>query len=430
VASFKDVVKLGSGGFGEVWKCERDEDSEVFAKKILLDTTPEAMKRVQREVRILSKLKHPRIVTVVATHLADAPFWYAMPLYRYSLRDLVPQIVGDRKRIAKIYPAILEALQYAHDQGIIHRDLKPENVLLNNDDDLVISDFGLGLDFDAKTTRVTYTGQPLGTFGYMAPEQFRDAKHTDVRTDVFSLGRILHELFTGVHPAAGQDLSALPVGVAKIVDRSTKIDPERRFQSVANMSSAFELLEATHKKTSAPEELQELLGSLIAQSYPTPEQVEQMTALIAQCQDDANLLHEFAVKLPAQAFADLYTANAEVERLLVQQFAGVACSQGWPFDYTDDIGATCARLYNVSEDPEIRATLAATALQVGVSHNRFYVMDVAANLVQSANRNDQALSLAHALEPIASYLASISDKLNRNRLHPIIRELLQSNEGG
>jgi len=205
-----------------VWECVREDDGEHLAKKVLLDESEEAIKRFQREVRILSKLDHPRIVKVVAKHLQEPPFWYAMPVYQHSLRSTLNEVVGKQERIAKIYSMVLEGMQYAHGEGIIHRDLKPENILFNNDRDLVISDFGLGRALDAETSRKTYTGEWLGTFAYMAPEQLQDAKRADVRSDIFSLGRILYELYTGSIPGAVQDLTTLPIGYSgpRILDQA------------------------------------------------------------------------------------------------------------------------------------------------------------------------------------------------------------------
>ena len=138
------------------------------------------------------------------------------------------------------------------------------------------------------------------------------------------------------------------------------------------------------------------------------------------------LLHEFAVKLPEAAFRALYEANPEIARLLIQQFTRVANSQGWPFEYTDQIGSACARLFSATSDPDIRAMLTATALEVGVSHNRYYVMDVAGNLVQQTKDDNGALALAHALEPMKGQLNAVTGRVNIARLNPIVRELFAS----
>src|SRR6266567_8019791 len=187
--SFDDIDKVGSGGFGLVLRCVREDDGEVFAKKVLLLVDEDSIKRFRREVRILSKLSHPRIIRIVAAHVEVSPYWFVMPLCEHSLRELMPTLAGDRKRIAPLFVGILEGMQYAHEQGVIHRDLKPENVLLNDDASIVISDFGLGRALDALTSRATGSGAWIGTPGYMAPEQIKNAANADARSDVFSLGR-------------------------------------------------------------------------------------------------------------------------------------------------------------------------------------------------------------------------------------------------
>lgn len=169
------MKKLGSGGFAEVWRVSRRTDNDLFAKKILIDESTEAIKRFHREVRIFSKLDHPRIVKVLDIHLDNKPYWYVMPLYKYSLFDRLSEVIGDKSAIFTIYTAIIEGMEYAHNQGVIHRDLKPENILMNDFTDIAVSDFGLGRALDAKTSRKTQTGDAFGTFFYMAPEQMIDA---------------------------------------------------------------------------------------------------------------------------------------------------------------------------------------------------------------------------------------------------------------
>ena len=97
MAKYVNDSKLGSGGFGEVYHCIRDTDGEAFAKKILIDESDDSVRRFQREVQILSKLEHPRIVSVTAKHLSKSPFWYTMPLYEHSLRVFVMPVPSPRR---------------------------------------------------------------------------------------------------------------------------------------------------------------------------------------------------------------------------------------------------------------------------------------------------------------------------------------------
>lgn len=164
--------------------CERDNDGARLAMKKLLPTVDQdTVRRFQRKVRLLSSLDHPHIVQVVATQLNEEPYSYVMPLYASSLRPVIPSLAASRRRAALIFRVVVDAITYAHARGVIHRDLKPDNILVNDDPDLVVADFGLGREFDSEATRQTVSGFGLGTALYMTPEQWSSAKHADKRED-------------------------------------------------------------------------------------------------------------------------------------------------------------------------------------------------------------------------------------------------------
>ena len=419
--------ELGRGGFGIVCECKREKDGQAFAKKVLNDDTPEVVRRFQREVRMLSALDHPRIVKIVAKRLSDPPFWYVMPLYAHSLRDLIEKIKDHRTRVNRMFAAVLEGIEYAHEQGIIHRDLKPENILLNSDEDIVISDFGLGLELDRETSRLTSTGRKyFGTLDYMAPEQMQDAKNADERSDIYSLGQILFEMCTGKVPAALHGLDGLPPGIALIVDKCTQVRPEQRFETVTHLRDAFKLIASGQAMGDAADRLKSLVGEIVAEQQATSKQIKELRLLIPQCQEEASALHDIAIQLPEQAITELFTHDSAVGLLLFRRFAEVACGQGWPFAYTDKIGSACLRFARASASKDVKALAIATALEVGVSHNRWAVMDTAARLIGSIDGNEEALAVRRALQNAAGRLVDIEERLEGKKLHPIIRELLEA----
>jgi len=425
MATYKDDSILGDGGFGEVWKVIRD-DGEAFAKKVLNDKSAEAVKRFQREVRILSSLDHPRIIPIVDTHLVSEPYSYFMPIYGASLRDELPNLIGDDPRIAKIFSSILDGIHYAHQQGVIHRDLKPENVLLNNDDDLVISDFGLGRAIDAKTTRATFTGQGMGTLGYLSPEQIDSAKDADHRSDIYTLGRMLYEMYSGHSILAPQDLSRLPVGVAIIVDKCTKREPDQRFQSVDDLRTAFETLAARRGRITANERARELAAKALTSDNLSDQELAELGELIIRYQEDVDLLHEIGMQLPVTILEALLAASATATEVLVRVFTGHVMSQSWGYEYTDKIADACSRLYRAIPSLGLRALLVRTLVEVGVSHNRFHVMDVAAAVIAAIEDDEQAREVAHELIKNREQLDPIGGRLDVGRLSPALRELFQA----
>ena len=394
---YKDIRELGSGGFGCVHLCERDRDKKQFAKKRLTSSDPEDIKRFQREVRILSKLDHPRIIKVVDKKLSAAPYWYVMPLLDRSLRDCFPDIVGDEPRIATVFVGLLEAIHYAHEEGVIHRDLKPENILVDSNDEVVVTDFGLGRAVNSATTRVTSTGDAFGTFGYIAPEQVRDMKSADDRCDIFSLGQILYELYTGDPPGFRHDLNELPPRIALIVERCTKKNPDDRFREVVEIRNAYESLLGAKASSDSRGRLEEIVASAAATGSINVGEAVELGLIIEQLHEDADLVHEVCIKLPEDAIEVVWNENDGAIRLMVKIFSRQIAEQSWGWSYVDTITDACNRFYRAVPDPSVRAEILVGLFGVGVSHNRGYAMSAIANILEGIDDSTEGLAVANAM---------------------------------
>jgi eukaryotic-like serine/threonine-protein kinase len=258
---------LGSGGMGEVYLAHDSKLGRQVALKWLLPEVAadvERRNRFEREARAVAALNHPNIVTLYSIESAGDVHYVTMEFVSgQTLSKLIPATGLPLGRFFDIALPLTDAVSVAHEHGVTHRDLKPDNVMVTDRGQVKVLDFGLAKlrprPFDsAKTTTAlsearTMRGQVLGTLAYMSPEQ-AEGREVDHRTDIFSLGILMHEMLTGQRPFTGESaaslLSALlrdtprlvsevrrevPARLARIIQRCLEKDPARRYQSVADL---------------------------------------------------------------------------------------------------------------------------------------------------------------------------------------------------
>jgi hypothetical protein len=192
------------------------------------------------------------------------------------------------------------------------------------------------------------------------------------------------------------------------------------------LRDAFTLISSGQALGDAVGSLKALAGAIVAAQHANELQVAELRRLIGQCQADASLLHDIAIQLPEQAIAALFVFDSAMGLLLFQRFCEVSRGQGWPFEYTDKIGGACLRFSQASNRDEVKALAIATALEVGVSHSRWGVMETAARLIGRIDDNDGAAAVRRAIADMTDRLVDIEGRLEGKKLHPIIRELLES----
>jgi predicted Ser/Thr protein kinase len=261
IAGRYEVEKLvGSGGMSNVFRAHDRMLERTVALKILHEQyTRDAdyVERFRREARSVAQLTHPNIVTVIDRGEQDGRQFIVFEYVEGdNLKDLVnrgPLPVRDAILLAL---QVARALAFAHYRGLVHRDVKPQNVLLNDDGQAKVTDFGIARSLDVDG--VTQTGTVLGTSDYIAPEQARGQK-VNPKTDIYSLGVVLYELLTGQVPFAGDNFVAVamrhvnepapsvlerrsdvPVRLDLVIQRAMAKDPADRFESMDELVAELE----------------------------------------------------------------------------------------------------------------------------------------------------------------------------------------------
>jgi serine/threonine protein kinase/tetratricopeptide (TPR) repeat protein len=211
---YEIVAPLGAGGMGEVYRARDTRLEREVAVKVLPEPftkDPDRLARFEREAKAVAALSHPNILAVHDYGTDGAVTYLVMELLEgETLRSRMARGPLPWREAVEVGEAVAQGVAAAHAKGIVHRDLKPENLFLTADGQVKILDFGLAriaaLPNTQSETRPyvpaeTQPGTVLGTVGYMSPEQVR-GQPVDVRSDIFSLGCVLYEMVTGIHPFA------------------------------------------------------------------------------------------------------------------------------------------------------------------------------------------------------------------------------------
>src|SRR5512142_3199626 len=204
LGDYELLEEIARGGMGVVYKARQVSLDRLVAVKMLLFgplASPEDVQRFRTEATAAGSLHHPNIVSIHEVGIHQGQHYLAMDFVNGPpLSRLVTDQPLPARRAANYVKSVAEAIQYAHEHGVLHRDLKPSNVLIDENDQPRVTDFGLAKLLE-KDSELTLSGQVLGSPSYMAPEQA--AAHRGLvgkRSDVYSLGAILYHLLTGRAP--------------------------------------------------------------------------------------------------------------------------------------------------------------------------------------------------------------------------------------
>jgi WD40 repeat protein/DNA-binding SARP family transcriptional activator len=273
---YRLLEPIGEGAFGVVYRATQPQIGREVAIKAIhpqLANHPDFVRRFEREAQIVARLEHPHIVPLYDYWRGpDGAFLVMRYLRGGSVEDLIAEGPLPVDRTATLLDQIAAALAAAHRQGVVHRDVKPGNVLLDEEGNAYLTDFGVALD--AGSPERTSGTMMRGTPAYLSPEQVRLEAATP-RSDVYALGVVLYEMLTGKHPYPEGSLSALldrhlrepvpslrdsrpelPREVDQVIARATAKDASDRFADILEVAAAFRAVSAAG--TGAPEPVGEI----------------------------------------------------------------------------------------------------------------------------------------------------------------------------
>jgi len=264
VGNYEILEEIGRGGMGVIYRARQRHSRRIVALKRMVSyqaDSRETLERFRREAEAAASLDHPNILPIYEVGQGEdgLPFFSMKYAAGGSLQKAGPALRNEPRQSVQLVAKVARAVQYAHEHGVLHRDLKPGNILLDGHGEPFVSDFGLAKWLDTSTD-LTRTLTIFGTPGYIAPEQAKGpaAKLTPA-ADVYSLGAVLFDLFTGRPPFLGehalaviQQASEKPApklrSIAPTLDRDLETicarclerDPQARYRSGSDLAVDLE----------------------------------------------------------------------------------------------------------------------------------------------------------------------------------------------
>ncbi len=264
IGEFEILEQIGHGGMSVVYRANEPSIHREVALKVLAadgsDLDPSFRQRFQQEAAVIAKLEHLHILPMYSYGIDGDHVYIAMRLSRGgTLDDLMQREKIPLERVVELFTQIAQGLAHAHSKGVVHRDLKPSNILLDENGNTFLADFGLAKIL-GKEVEITHSGNVVGTPAYMSPEQLK-GDPIDHRADIYGLGIILYQMLTGQRPFEGDSANVVSViykhleqkpvtpsqldpnispQIDAIVLKALEKDPKRRFSSVGEMAEALQ----------------------------------------------------------------------------------------------------------------------------------------------------------------------------------------------
>ncbi len=259
----------GAGGSGVVYEV-LDSEGSAFAAKVLdpTKTSSVRLKRFKNEIDFCSRKTHKNIIRVLGTGVIETgETFYVMPLFFCTLRDVMSTGIRPHA-VLPIFSQILDGVEDAHLHGVWHRDLKPENILCSpSADTLVVADFGIAHfeEEELLTAVETKPGERLANFLYASPEQKIRGKSVDSRADIYALGLMLHEMYTGDVPlgTGHRGIAAVAPAYAfldPLIDLMRRQSPDERPATIADVKG---LIQRYEYEAVTPQRLSKIDGTVI-----------------------------------------------------------------------------------------------------------------------------------------------------------------------
>lgn len=233
LGKYQIINEIGRGGMAIVYKAKDTVLRRYVALKVIRQESDNLVlvRRLHKEAVVASRLHHPNIVTIYEVDEVDGVHYLSMDyIDGLELQDYIARKQPESRDMLRLFVKICRAVDFANQNGVVHRDIKPSNVLVKEDGEPVITDFGLAKSTEQDLS-LTREGTAMGTPYYMAPEQVTGSiDQIDARTDVYALGVVLYELLGGISPFIGKSamdiyqkiLSSMPQKLSKRM----RIEPE------------------------------------------------------------------------------------------------------------------------------------------------------------------------------------------------------------
>ncbi len=272
IGGYEVIEKLGHGGMGTVYKGRQVSLDRPVAIKVLsekLADVDDVLERFNRESLIIARLNHPNIIHVIDRGITSEGMAYFVMEYVEGT-DLARAIRDgnlDTNRKLDVIIQVCKALSYAHKNRVIHRDIKPANVLIDTEGNALVLDFGIA-KFFGNWEYQTCTHMVMGTMEYMSPEQQTDTSQVTAASDLYSLGVLMYELFTGAKPLGrfkgpSEIDPDIPQPLEEVILRCLEPNPEDRFASADEIKERLlKLLQGAHLPSAQKERASRVLAKV------------------------------------------------------------------------------------------------------------------------------------------------------------------------